>query len=303
MRVLVTGASGFTGTHLLKLLSAEGVEIFTHGPVPAFCGTYYDTPIGDLQALTGILSQVKPDYIFHLAGLAVAKSVVDYYLVNVLYAANLLQAMEDAGQRFVPVLLVGTSAEYGAVTPDQLPITEETPTRPYSHYGISKLAQTQMGELLAKSGRPIVIARPFNIIGRGMGDHLSVQSFARQIADIVRGKNEPIMTVGNLSSTRDFVDVEDVVRAYWRLIQVPAAFGKIVNICTGRAVSMGDLLNRLIALSGVSIEVRIDQGFFKPMDVPMHYGDPSRLYSILGYSFTTSLDQSLKEILENMLAE
>jgi GDP-4-dehydro-6-deoxy-D-mannose reductase len=259
--------------------------------------------VDDLQALTGILSQVKPDYVFHLAGVAVAKNVVDYYLVNVLYAANLLKAMEDAGGQSVPVLLVGTSAEYGAVTPDQLPITEETPTRPYSHYGISKLAQTQMAQLLAQGGRPIVIARPFNIIGRGMGDHLSVQSFARQIADIVHGKKEPIMKVGNLSSTRDFVDVEEVVQAYWRLIRAPAAYGKIINICTGRAVSIADVLNRLIAISGTSIKVHIDQGYLKPVDIPSHYGDSSRFYSILGYTFTKSLDQTLEEILKDMLVD
>ena len=303
MRVLVTGASGFTGTHLLELLVEEGAEIFTHGPVPAMCGTQYDTPIGDLETLTEIVRQVKPAYVFHLAGVAAVKNFTDFYLVNVIYAANLLKALEETGQQSVPVLLVGTSAEYGAVTPDQLPITEETPAHPYSHYGISKLAQTQMGQLLAQSGRPIVIARPFNIIGRGMGDHLSVQSFARQIAGIMKGLKEPIITVGNLSSTRDFVDVEEVVRAYWRLAQTPASYGKILNICTGRAVSIADVLNRLIEMSGVSIEVQVDQGYFKPMDIPRHYGDPSRLYSILGYSFTKSLDQSLKEILEYMLAE
>ncbi len=302
MRVLVTGASGFIGTHLLKLLAAEGAEVFTHGPVPGLLGTHFDTPVCDLQALTAVAGEVKPEAVYHLAGLAVASDYNDYYLVNVTYAATLLKALEQAGMPSVPVLLVGTSAEYGTISPGQLPITEDTPPRPYSHYGVSKLAQTQMGQLLAREGRPLVLVRPFNILGTGMGGHLSVQSFARQVAAILQGRQEPVITTGNLTATRDFMDVEDVVRCYYQLMRTPSAYGKVINICSGQPVVMSDLLNRLIRLSGKAIEVRISPQLAKPVDIPEHYGDPARLHSILGHWDTKSLDQSLKEILENLLA-
>src|SRR5207248_561315 len=106
-----------------------------------------------------------------------------YYLVNTVYAARLLHAMELAGCALVPTLLIGSAAEYGAVNEDDVPITETMPARPIDHYGISKLAQTLIGQAAARDGRSIVVARTFNAIGPGMPEHLSVQSFVKQIAD------------------------------------------------------------------------------------------------------------------------
>jgi GDP-4-dehydro-6-deoxy-D-mannose reductase len=303
MNVLVTGASGFSGTHLLQLLQAEKVSLFTHGPIKGIWGKNYDTPIHDLQALVRVINDVQPDYVLHLAGIAASDRYSDFYSVNVLYAANLLQALEVAGRGESPVLLVGTSAEYGLVGPDQLPIREETPPRPYNHYGVSKLAQTLMGQTQARTGRKLIMVRPSNIIGPGMGDHLSVKRFARQMAEIALGLKPTVVTVGNLSSFRDFVDVKEVVDIYWKLIQTPPAYGQIINICSGRATKMEDLLRTLIGFSGRSVEIRTEPTLFKSIDLPVHYGSTDKLYSILGLIPTKNLAVTLKEIFDDLLKQ
>jgi GDP-4-dehydro-6-deoxy-D-mannose reductase len=302
MRALVTGAGGFCGRHLLHHLHAQGVEVHTLGVKPN-CGNHHHANPADGAAMSAAVAEARPDYVLHLAGVSHAQDLALYYSVNTLYAANLLQALEIAGRQDCPVLLTGTSAEYGLVAGEQLPITEETPARPYNHYGISKLAQTLMGLALARHGRPLVMVRPFNIIGPGMPDYISVQSFARQIADIVKARRPPVIEVGNLNSSRDFVDVDEAVRIYWQIVQTPAAYGEVINVCSGRGVPMGHLLDQLIALSGISIEIRPDPARLKPVDVPRHYGSPEKLQNILGYVPGKNLDASLKRILAGLVNE
>jgi GDP-4-dehydro-6-deoxy-D-mannose reductase len=302
MNVLVTGASGFCGSHLLRLLHSNGVQIFTHGPEKGILGEHVDTPVHDLSSLVDFVSEADPDYVFHLAGVTSASHSAEFYSVNTLYAANLLQALEIAGKRESPVLLVGTSAEYGWVETNQLPITENTIPRPYNHYGISKLAQTQMGLVLAQGGRNLVMVRPFNVIGTGMGNHLSARSFALQIAKVVVGKQPPIISVGNLSSSRDFVNVDEIVEIYWKLIKTRAAYGQLINICSGKPILMKDLLQKLISLSGKSIKVKEDRALLKPIDVPVHYGSPDKLHRISGRIPSKEIDETLKEILDELVA-
>lgn len=302
MRALVTGAGGFCGRHLLSYLRTQRVEVHTLGVKPARGNHHYADP-ADVGALIAAVAEARPDYVIHLAGVTHTQDFTLYYSINTLYAARLLQALELTEQQNCPVLLVGTSAEYGLVKSEQLPITEDTPTRPYSHYGISKLAQTLMGLALAQNGRPLVMVRPFNIIGPGMPEYLSVQSFARQIADSIKGRRPPVIEVGNLSSSRDFVAVNEVVKIYWQLVQTPTAYGEVVNVCSGRGVVMGDLLARLIAIANVPIEVRSDPTRLKPVDVPVHYGSSEKLRSILGHIPSESLDITLGRILAELVKE
>ncbi len=156
MKVLVTGAGGFCGKHLTAYLQSQEVEIFTLGRTPTIFHHYKVCPT-DLAGVTQALKASRPNYVFHLAGVAVSPEAATYYQVNTAYAACLLQALEEAGLANVPVLLVGSSAEYGMVTESELPITENLPAKPYSHYGISKLTQTNLGLAAASQGRPIVL--------------------------------------------------------------------------------------------------------------------------------------------------
>jgi len=198
--------------------------------------------------------------------------------------------------------MVGTSAEYGAVKTHELPIAETTPTRPYSHYGVSKLAQTQLGLLLSRAGCRLTVVRPFNIIGPGMPDHLVIQSFARQAAEIYKGNRLPILNVGNLDSSRDFIAVNDVVRIYWQLIQTPAARGEVINVCSGKAIKIRELLTDFIATTGLTIDIKVDPERYKPIDVPVHYGDAAKLRGILGSVSYEDLETTLAQIWQEAIA-
>jgi nucleoside-diphosphate-sugar epimerase len=297
MRALITGAGGFCGHHLSQYLQGLGVEVHTLGSEVVRPNHHVVDPM-NLESLTAAVAAAAPDYVFHLAGVAVAKAYDLYYRVNTLYAAGLLSALEIAGLGKIPVLLVGTSAEYGLVSEIDLPITEDTPAAPYNHYGISKLAQTLMGCALATTTRPLIMVRPFNIIGPGMPNHLALSSFVQQLLRAPHDHPAEIR-VGNLNTSRDFIDVEEVVKIYWRLAQNPNAYGEIVNVCSGAPTSLGDLLAKLISISGRRVEVRTDSAKFKSLDIANHYGSREKLIRLLGYAPCTSLDTSLTRIWES----
>lgn len=299
MRALITGASGLCGKHLTRYLKEMGVEVQTLSQRDYITPFHHKLPdITDVDAITSVLKSIRPDYVFHLAGITYSDDPLLFYRINTQYAVALLHAMEVIGLDECPVLLVGTSAEYGSISHEQLPIKEDNPARPYNHYGISKLAQSLEGLAAYRRGLPVVVVRPFNVIGTGMPENLVVQSFATQIIKIKKGQMNPIIKVGNLDSKRDFIDVEDVVRMYWKLISSPSAYGEIVNICTGNGTSINDILSKLIKLSGVVAKVEIDLSRFKSVDVPEHFGCTKKMQRLTGYVPNTNLDISLTCILE-----
>jgi len=301
MRALITGAGGFCGRHLIKHIEKEGVEVHALSQrtiKDLTCHVVNPTSVEDISAA---VSRVQPNYVFHLAGVSAAADPALFYRINTAYAAALMRALELHGNESCPVLLVGSSAEYGLVTPEQLPIHEDLPAHPYDHHGISKLAQTLIGLAAAKRGRPVVIVRPFNILGAGMPDHLVAQSFALQIKEIVNGRNRSEIRVGNLNSSRDFIDVDEVVKIYWDIIRTPSAYGEIVNVCSGKGVLIGDLLAALIRLSRADIEVKIDPARFKAVDVPFHYGSTEKLKGILGYAPQQNLEETLQHMLDELI--
>jgi GDP-4-dehydro-6-deoxy-D-mannose reductase len=301
-KVLITGGGGFCGQHLVRYLESQGVDVYTMG-VRAARDRHY--PIDDITAapeIAAVLQTLQPDYIFHLAGVASAANAAAFYQVNARYAAALLQALEISGLAHCPTLLVGTSAEYGAIQPEQVPIHEATAVSPYHHYGISKLAQTHMGMAAARTGKPVIMVRPFNIIGRGMPPHLSVQSFATQVVHIAQGQQVPVIEVGNLGSSRDFIDVENAMQIYWQLIQTPQAYGQVVNVCSGQGIVMAEILQQLIELAGVAVEVKVDPQRFKALDIPVHYGCAQKLASLINRTPQLDLRRTLQNILDDMMA-
>lgn len=297
MRTLITGAGGFCGQHLIPYLQSQGLEIHTLGRKPASNNHHYLTDTADISVVADTIKSVQPNYVFHLAGVASSQDPTSFYRVNAVYAATLLHALAITGYQDCPVLLVGTSAEYGMVSSKQLPIHEEIPANPYGNYGISKLSQTLMGLALSKQGRPLIMVRPFNIIGCGMPEYLSIQSFVQQIIKIIHGQQPPVLKVGNLSSSRDFIDIKEVVKIYWQLMQTPSAYGEVINICSGQGTVIGNILHKLVELAKVDIEVQTESGRLKTIDVPVHYGSVEKLQSLIGYTPITNLESILKSIL------
>lgn len=303
-RVLVTGAEGFVGGRLVPRLLERGATVIAcHAPgagppeYPASTSPRHacypvELDICDRNAVEQVLREHLPDAIVHLAGLSdVAASwrrIDDYYRVNVEgseFVAVAARAVSDSCR-----LIVASSAEvYGRVSESELPIAEERPLRPRSPYAVTKAAVERL-----TLGHGAIAARSFNLIGPGQSVRFALPSFAAQLAEIAAGRKEPLLRVGNLTSRRDFVHVDDGAEAYAVLLEGGEP-GRAYNIASGEAIELSAALLRLIEISGVETEIREDPDRLRPADVPVLRGDASRLRA-LGWRQRHSFDEALEAI-------
>lgn len=314
VRVLLTGIAGFAGSFLADLLVREpAVEL--HGIVHrhdrriAHLAGRVVLHRGDLRNalwVSEVIDAVRPDYTMHLAAWSDVggswKQPWTTYELNIQCQLNLLEAV----RRWQPscrTLVVSSNEIYGLVDPADLPIDEETPFRPNSPYGVSKIAQDMMALQYFNSHQMhIVRARSFNHLGPGQADDFAASAFARQIAEIELGLRDPVVRVGNLSAERDFTDVRDVVRAYWMLAQHGVA-GQCYNVGSGAPRSIRWLLDTLLELTPAQIAVEIDPARLRPSDVPCSYCSNQRLALATGWQPAIDLRTSLKDLLESWRAQ
>jgi GDP-4-dehydro-6-deoxy-D-mannose reductase len=300
--ILVTGAAGFAGSHLIDLLSASGARIVAWHrpggtPPRAHAGTRWEAvDLLDRDQVDAAVARLSPSAVYHCAGEAHVgrawDSTESTFAINVRGTHHLLEALERAGTP-VRVLVPSSALVYGSAN-DAL--NEEHALKPGSPYALSKLAQ----EMLAvKQHGPlaVTIARAFNHFGPRQDPHFVASSFARRIADIELGRWAPEITVGNLDARRDLTDVRDTVRAY-RLILERGQPGRPYNICSGRAISIRELLDRLIARARVPVDVKVDPARYRQNDTPLLLGSPDRLRDELGWTPTIPLEQTLDDLLE-----
>jgi GDP-4-dehydro-6-deoxy-D-mannose reductase len=309
MRVFITGATGFAGSHLVELLLEHDHQILalvheatSHQDLPAH--DLIQPVVGDLldpDELARAVAAARPDVIFHLAGQAYpARSWIEpaqTIAVNTGGTANLLRAAAEYGH---PRVVVVTSAEiYGPISTGDLPLTESTVPHPRHPYGVSKLAAGELARAYWERYKlPVVEARPFNHIGPRQAAGFVVPDFASQLAAIRLGRAEPIIRVGNLAPERDFTDVRDVARAYWRLAEQGHP-GEAYLICSGQPVSIRHLLDLMIDLSGVSVEVQTDERRINPVDIPCLYGSFAKIERDSGWHPQIPLRQSLADALDD----
>jgi GDP-4-dehydro-6-deoxy-D-mannose reductase len=309
VRALITGIAGFAGSHLAEYLLAEtSLEVWgvlrEHDTHIAHLRHRLHLLYGDLtdpDITQVILARTQPDYVFHLAGQAfVGESWDNPWATmepNIRSQVNVLAVAADLGLE-ARLLVVGSNEEYGSIRPDDLPIDEDTPLRPNSPYGVSKVAQDFLGlQYHLSHGLHTVRVRPFNHIGPRQRDQFVVPSFARQIAEIEAGLRPPVMRVGNLSARRDFTDVRDTVRAYWLLLQHGQP-GQVYNVGSGRAYSAHEILDALLSLTSTRIEVQVDPARLRPTDVPLSVCDASKLRAATGWQPSILLAQTLRDVLE-----
>lgn len=307
--VLVTGAAGFAGSHLIDALASSGVSIVgwsrPGGKSPSPPRTPERDPIHsirfdsvdllDRRAVAAAISRLRPAAIYHCAGAAhVGRSwgsTEATFAINVRGTYNLIEALRDAGAD-CRVLIVSSSSVYA---PANEPLNEDQPLLPSSPYGLSKLAQEMTGT--AGRGPWVAIARAFNHIGPRQDPAFIASGFARRIADIEAGRWAPQIAVGNLETRRDITDVRDVVNAY-RLILERGTAGRAYNVCSGHAVQMRELLNMMLAHARVPVEIKVDPERYRPNDTPLVVGSPDRIRDELGWSPTISLERSLDDLLE-----
>jgi GDP-4-dehydro-6-deoxy-D-mannose reductase len=311
MRALITGLTGFVGSHLAEYLIARGdVEVFgTHrwrsrmDNVEHLRGRLrlIECDTRDASAVRRALREVRPDRIFHLA----AQSYVPTsWLIpgetltgNVMGQLNLFEAMREL-ELPARVQIAGSSEEYGLVLPSEVPIREDSPLRPLSPYGVSKVAQDLLAYQYWQSyGLHAVRTRGFNHTGPRRGEVFMTSNFARQVAEIEKGRREPVVGVGNLDAVRDFTDVRDMVRAYWLAIEHGAP-GEVYNICSGRGYTTRQVLDILLGLAHVRVEMREDPARMRPSDVMLLVGDCSKFQAATGWAPTIPFEMTLKDLLE-----
>jgi GDP-4-dehydro-6-deoxy-D-mannose reductase len=304
---LVTGGSGFAGSHLIEHLleheSGKGDARVHAWSNPAGQSQPLNDPrvqwravdLLDREAVRAAIADTRPAAVYHCAGVAdVGKSHArpeTALQVNAVGTLNLLDAVVGAGLS-CPILVTGSALVY---KPSMQAISENAPIGPTNPYGVSKLAQ----EMVATHDRGgnVLLVRPFNHAGPRQSTSYVTSSFAYQIAEIEAGLREPALSVGNLDAERDITDVRDVVRAY-RLIVERGTPGRPYNVCSGRAYRVGDLLDRLVSLARVKVRVHIDAARLRPSDNPIVLGDRSRVTSEIGWEPVIPIERTLTDLLE-----
>jgi len=286
---LVTGAAGFAGSHLLDLLAGDSTAVVGWRRA--------DVDLLDAAAVREGIARVRPDLVYHCAGEAHVgrawDNVESTLAINVRGTHHLLDALRRADVR-ARVVIPSSALVYASAGEA---LTERHPLVPTSPYGLSKLAQELLGCRAIGDGLTVTIARAFNHFGPRQDPWFVASGFARRIADIEAGRWEPEIAVGNLEARRDLTDVRDTVRAY-RLILERGTPGRAYNVCSGRAIAIRDLLDSLLARARVPIRVRIDPNRYRPNDLPLLVGDPSRIHDELGWAAEIPLEQTLDDLLE-----
>ena len=313
MRALITGITGFVGSHLAEFLldRVEGVEV--HGlkrwrsPLDNILGVLdrvhlWDGDLRDLKSMVRVVGEVRPDVVFHLAAQSYVPTSfdapVDTIETNVCGTINLLEAIRL--NELDPVIHICSSSEvYGQVRPEEVPIRETNPFRPASPYAVSKVGEDMVAWQYWTSWRLRTIrSRMFTHTGPRRGETFVVSAFAKQIAEIELGMREPVMRVGNLDSVRTFLDVRDAVRAYWLLTQ-KCEPGEVYNIGGRRTMKVGEMLDLLLGFSTVrGIDVRVDPQLLRPSDVTLQIPDTSKFEAATGWQPEIPFEQTLRDILD-----
>jgi GDP-4-dehydro-6-deoxy-D-mannose reductase len=312
MRALITGITGFAGSHLAEYLLAEqpGVEVFgirrwrsrmdniahLEGKI-----SLLECDLKDYSSVRAALERSRPDYIFHLAAQSFVptswNSPHETISTNVSGQVNIFEAVREL--KLDPVIqLACSSEEYGLVLPDEVPIKETNPLRPLSPYAVSKVTQDYLGYQYFQSyGIKAIRTRGFNHTGPRRGDVFVTSNFARQIARIEKGLQEPVIRVGNLDSVRDFTDVRDMVRAYW-LAVTKAKPGEVYNIATGHGITIRAMLDLQLSFSTAKVSVEIDPDRLRPSDVVVLIGDASKFKADTGWEPRVPFEKTMRDLLD-----
>jgi GDP-4-dehydro-6-deoxy-D-mannose reductase len=296
MRALITGGKGFVGQWLAAHLEDHGDDVTVID---------LETDVADGAAVRRVMSDVAPEAIYHLAAMThVGESWDDpsrVLRVNVLGTAEILAAARSLEVR-ARVLVVSSAEVYGIVTPEQLPLGEETSTEPASPYAASKLAAEAVAfQAWRGYGQPVIVVRPFNHIGPGQSPNFFVPALAKRIVE-ARRSGDTSLSVGNLTTRRDFTDVRDVVAAY-RLLMEGGEAGAVYNVCSGRDVAMSEVAAQLLELAGADLTLRTDPDLLRPVDVPVLRGSAARLQAATGWQPQIPLATTLADVLTSWEAD
>lgn len=312
MRVLITGITGFAGSHLAEYILAKHPDLEVFGIMRWRSRTeniesirnqveLIECDLRDATSVKNLMARVLPDKIFHLAAQSFVPSSwnapAESLATNVLGQLNIFEAIRELD--IDPWIQIACSSEeYGLVHEDELPIKEENPLRPLSPYAVSKVGQDYLAYQYFKSfGLKAVRTRGFNHDGPRRGDVFVSSNFAKQLVEVEKGKKEPVIHVGNLEARRDFSDVRDIVRGYWLAVE-RCEPGEVYNICCGKAYSIQEVLDRLIELSGAKVDIQEDPSRLRPSDVPVLLGDNTKFRNATNWKPEIPYDKTLSDMLD-----
>jgi GDP-4-dehydro-6-deoxy-D-mannose reductase len=311
LKALITGVGGFVGGHLARHLIQQGttelvgvtyLPVEHHRDLHEAGVTLRHLDLTNEAAVSALLSEARPDHIYHLAAQSFVPESFDNpwetLRNNILSQLTILRQMILLGLD-ARILVVGSGEVYGPVSPDETPIDEDQPLRPPSPYSVSKVAQDMLGlQYFLSHHLDVVRVRPFNQIGPGQSKRFVAPAFASQIAAIEARQQDPVLCVGSLEARRDFTDVRDMVRAYELLMRMGKA-GEVYNIGSGVAHSIRELLDILLYHTTAPIEIQVDPARLRPVDVPIIVCNPARVRAETGWQPEISFEQSLIDILED----
>ena len=296
-RTLVTGAAGFTGRYVAHALAERGHEVHglvhMHEPGLADVVRAHEADLADLDAVKRVVAEVRPDHVVHLAAIAFVAhgDIQQMYRTNVVGTRQLLEALADGPSTPSSVLIASSANIYGNAREGVL--DETVPAAPANDYGVSKVATEYVAKLYA-SRLPITVLRPFNYTGRGQ----STDFLLPKIVAHARAR-APVIELGNLDVARDFSDVRTVAAAYVKLLTESAAIGETFNICSGRAVSLREVVEMVSELSGHALEVTVNPAFVRANEVRTLCGSPHKLEKVIGPLDSIPLRETLAWMLED----
>lgn len=300
-KVLITGIKGFVGSVLRQLINAEFLKTIIYGIDKIYESNDLES-IGldllDSIAVKHFISNIHPDYVFHLAGIIYCQDWNTLYQGNVQTTINIIEAVRESSPH-CRIVIPGSAAEYGNVAACDLPIKENYLPQPISSYGVSKLWQTIIAQYYANRGVDIVIGRMFNLIGRGVSENLVIGAIIKQIMKIKNGQVEPRIFVGNIKTRRDFIDVFDACTGLCHLA-LKGRTGEIYNICSGTSVSIEKIVKMIIDLSGMQLIISIDEKRIKNVDIKDSRGSNQKIVNETNWQKKNSLQDSIKHMMSEI---
>ena len=296
-RTLLTGAAGFTGRYVLRALASRGHEVHAvvhhaRDEIGLDAEHVHEADLADFDAVREIVDRVRPDHVVHLAGIAFVghDDVEQMYRTNVIGTRQLLEALSRMPKAPESVILASSANVYGNAREGAL--EEGLPATPANDYGVTK-ASMELVALLYRAKLPLIVARPFNYTGRGQSlDFIIPKIVAHAL------KRAPVIELGNLEVARDFSDVRCVADIYARLLEAPQAVGETFNICSGRAVSLNQVLELVSELSGHKFDVQVNPAFVRENEVRTLWGSAAKLESVLGPLPSIPFEDTLRWMIE-----
>lgn len=318
-RMLITGFSGFVSRHFLNYLvennlSYEVLGVDVNPPkfamedyTPTLAMSFEQVNLLDKEAVEDMIATFRPDYILHLASFSsVAYSwqhPADCFMNNTSIFLNVTEALRKHDLCDCRLLSVGSSEEYGDVKKEELPLQEDMPLVPVNPYAVARVSQEMMAKVLVDSfGMQIMLTRSFNHMGPFQDERFVIPSFVRRILDIAEsGAKSGEIETGDTSIVRDFVDVRDVVRAYYRLL-LDGKAGEVYNICGEKGVSLAEVVDQIADIVGVSVTTRVHPDFVRPGDNQVVIGSAEKIRQDIGWTAEIPLRQTLMDMIGHMCA-